>query len=124
VYLTASRIAALIQEVVKKVRPGISAKDLSRYSAHLLRVWACVLMDKAGKSPDYISKQLHWMGYSFQMYLCDMRIIQVVHCKALHALNQENLTLLHAQPADIMQNILMSECTADADMGKYYNEMD
>jgi hypothetical protein len=38
VYLTASRIAALIQEVVKKVRPGISAEDLSKYSAHLLQV--------------------------------------------------------------------------------------
>jgi hypothetical protein len=54
VHLTASRIAALIQEVVKKVRPGISAEDLSKYSAHLLRVWACVLLDKVGKSPDYI----------------------------------------------------------------------
>ncbi len=54
VYLTASRIAALIQEAVKKVPPGISAKDLSRYSAHLLWVWACVLLDIAGKSPNYI----------------------------------------------------------------------
>ncbi len=36
VYLTASRMAALIQEVVKKVRPGISAKDLSKYSTRLL----------------------------------------------------------------------------------------
>jgi hypothetical protein len=76
VYLTASRMAALIQEAVKKVCPGISAKDLSKYSAHLLRVWACVLLDKASKSPSYIQKQLHWMGDSFQMYLCDIRIIQ------------------------------------------------
>ncbi len=67
VYLTASRIAALIQEAVKKVRPGISAKDLSRYLAHLLQVWACVLLDKAGKSPNYIWKQLCWMDNSFQM---------------------------------------------------------
>jgi hypothetical protein len=54
VYLTASRMAALIQEAVKKVCPGISAEDLSKYSAHLLRVWACVLLDEAGESPDYI----------------------------------------------------------------------
>jgi hypothetical protein len=53
VYLTVSRIATLIQEAVKKVRLGISAKDLSKYSAHSLRVWACVLLDKAGKSLDY-----------------------------------------------------------------------
>jgi hypothetical protein len=53
-----------------------------------------------------------------------MRIIQDTHHKALRALNQENLTLLHAQPDDIIQNVLMSEGTADANMGKYYNEMD
>jgi hypothetical protein len=34
------------------------------------------------------------------------------------------LTLLHAQPADIMQNVLMSEGTADGNMGEYHNEMD
>jgi hypothetical protein len=59
------------------------------------------------------------MGGSFRMYLCDTRIIQDAHREVLQALNQENLTLLHAQPADIMQNVLMSEGTTDADMGKY-----
>jgi hypothetical protein len=39
-------------------------------------------------------------------------------------LNQEILTLQHAQPADIMQNVLMSEGLADAAMGEYHNEMD
>jgi hypothetical protein len=46
------------------------------------------------------------------------------HCQALRASNQEILTLLHAQPTDIMQNVLMSVGTADAAMGKYHNEMD
>ncbi len=55
------------------------------------------------------------------MYLRDTRIIQDTHCKALRASNQEILTLLEAQPADIMQNVLTSEGTPDADMGKYYN---
>jgi hypothetical protein len=64
------------------------------------------------------------MGDSFQMYLRDTRIIQNAHRKALRASNQEILTLLHAQPADIMQNVLMSEGTSNADMGKYYDEMD
>ncbi len=64
------------------------------------------------------------MSNSFWMYLCNTRIIQDAHYKALQASNQEILTLLHAQPADIMQNVLMSESTADADMGKYYDYMD
>jgi hypothetical protein len=109
--------------VVKKVCPGISVKDLSKYSSHLLRVWACVLLVEVGKSPDYIQKQLCWMGDSFQMYICDTRIIQDAHCKALQASNQEILTLHHAQPADNTKNMLMSEGTTNADMGKYYNEM-
>jgi hypothetical protein len=58
------------------------------------------------------------------MYLRNTRIIQDAHRKALQALNQKILTLLHAQPTGIMQNLLMSEGTADADMGEYYDEME
>ncbi len=64
------------------------------------------------------------MGDSFWMYLSDTIIIQGAHCKALWAPIQEMLTLLHAQPADIMQNMLMSDGTANANMGEYCNEMD
>jgi hypothetical protein len=52
------------------------------------------------------------------------RNIQVAHSEALRVSNQEIPTLLHAQPADIMQNVLMSEGTADANIGKHYDEMD
>ena len=34
------------------------------------------------------------------------------------------VTLLHTQLADIMQNVLLSEVTADANMGECYNEID
>jgi hypothetical protein len=37
---------------------------LKKYSAHLLHVWACVLLDKAGKSPKYIKKRLCLLGDS------------------------------------------------------------
>jgi hypothetical protein len=63
------------------------------------------------------------MGGSFRRYLDNTRIIHNAHCKALQASHQEILTLLHAQPTDIMENMLMSEGTADANMGKYYDEM-
>jgi hypothetical protein len=58
------------------------------------------------------------------MYLHDMRIILDAHHEALQASNQDILTLLHAQPNDIMQDVRMSEGTADANMGKHYNKMD
>jgi hypothetical protein len=42
-FITGSRIATLLCEAVKKVRPSTLAEDLKKYSAHSLRVWACVL---------------------------------------------------------------------------------
>jgi hypothetical protein len=53
-----------------------AAHELKRYSAHSLRVWACALLDEAGKLPDYIKKRLCWLGDTFRMYLKDTAIIQ------------------------------------------------
>ena len=69
--MTGSRIAGLLQKAVKSVYPNISKSDLSRYSAHSFRVWACVLLDKMGKSPEYIKKRLLWLGETFRTYLRD-----------------------------------------------------
>jgi hypothetical protein len=82
-YISGSRIAILFRAAARAVRPNISKEKEQRYSAHLLRVWACVLLDEAGKLPDYIKKYLRWMGNSFQIYLRDTRVIQDQHCKAL-----------------------------------------
>jgi hypothetical protein len=82
-YISGSRIAILFQAAARAVRPNISKEEEQRYSAHLLQVWAWVLLDEAGKLPDYIKKCLCWMGDSFQMYLRDMRIIQNQHHEAL-----------------------------------------
>ncbi len=50
-YLTGNKIAELLRKAVKAVRPDTATDYLKKYSAHLLRIWACVLLDKAGKSP-------------------------------------------------------------------------
>ena len=55
-YLTGGKIAELLRNLVKRIRPDASLKDIKRYLAHLLRVWACVLLDKVGKLPNYIKK--------------------------------------------------------------------
>ncbi len=82
-YISGSRTAILFQAVARALHPKISKEEEQQYSAHLLRVWACVLLDEAGKLPDYIKKRLCWMGDSFWMYLHDTRVIQDQHCKAL-----------------------------------------
>jgi hypothetical protein len=75
IYLTGNKIAELLQKAVKKVQPDTTLDKLKRYSAHSLRVWACVLLNKAGKPPNYIKKRLRWLGDSFRMYLWDTAII-------------------------------------------------
>jgi hypothetical protein len=75
IYLTGNKIAELLWKAVKKVWPKTTPDKLKRYSAHSLRVWACVLLDEAGKLPDYIKKRQRWLGDSFRMYLRDTAII-------------------------------------------------
>jgi hypothetical protein len=82
-YITGTRIAVLFSAAAIAVHPTITKEDEQQYSAHSLRVWACVLLNEAGKLPDYIKKQLRWMGDSFWMYLRDTRVIQDQHCEAL-----------------------------------------
>jgi hypothetical protein len=76
IYLTGNKIAKLLQKAVKKVCPDTTPDELKRYSTHSLRVWACVLLNEAGKLPDFIKKRLRWLGDSFRMYLRDTAIIQ------------------------------------------------
>ncbi len=91
-----------------------------------MRVWAWVLLDEAGKSPDYIKKRLRWMGDSFRMYLRDTHVIQDQHREALQASPKEVMDLVSALPADILRLSTMSDGTADdeEDIGVYQDEMD
>jgi hypothetical protein len=49
IYLTGNKIAKLLRKAVKEVRPNTTLDKLKQYSTHSLRVWACVLLDEAGK---------------------------------------------------------------------------
>jgi hypothetical protein len=124
-YITKTRIAVLFRAAARVVRPTITKEDKQRYSAHSLQVWACVLLNEAGKLPDYIKKRLCWMGDSFRMYLRDTHIIQDQHCEALRALSKEVMDLISALLADILCLSTMSEGTGDEDnMGVYHDDMD
>ncbi len=105
--------------------PILSKEEEQRYSAHLLRVWACVLLDEAGKLPDYIKKRHRWMGESFWMYLRDTRVIQDQHREALRASSEEVMDLVSALPDDILCLSIMFNGTGDEDdMGVYHDDMD
>jgi hypothetical protein len=124
IYLTGNKVAKLLRKAVKKVCPDTTPDKLKWYSAHSLRVWACVLLEKAGKLPDYIKKKLRWLGDSFRMYLRDTAIVQHQHVDALLAALQEVMDLITALPKDVIALSTMTEGTDDPDMHEYANEMD
>jgi hypothetical protein len=125
IYLTSSKIAELLRKAVKEVQPNTTSNKLKRYSAHSLRVWACVLLDEAGKLPDYIKKRLRWLGdSSFRMYLRDTAIIQHQHVDTLLAALQEVMDLIAALPTNVIALSTMMEGTNNPDMHKYADKMD
>ncbi len=123
-YLTGNKIAELLRAAVRAIRPDTTKGELKRYSAHSLCVWACVLLDEVGKSPEYIKKRLRWLGDSFRMYLRDTSIIQHQHVDALQAASQEVLDLIAALPADVIALSTLTDGTTDPNMSKYADEMD
>ena len=69
-YLTGTKIAELLCTSVHAIRPDMSKEELKCYSAHSLRVWACILLNEAGKSPEYIKKRLCWpLSLIFSIYI-------------------------------------------------------
>ena len=61
-YLMGSKIAEIICKAVRKVYPDLKEDEIMKFSAHSLRVWACVLLDEAVKNADFIKNRLHWLG--------------------------------------------------------------
>ncbi len=82
-YLTGAKVKHFLHQAVKNVHPNISQDELKKFSAHSLRVWACVLLDQAGKSPSYIQQRLRWQSDSYRLYLRDTLHSSQAHCKAL-----------------------------------------
>ncbi len=84
-----------------------------------------MLLDEAGKSPDYIKKRLRWLGDSFRMYLHDTSVIQHQHVDALKTASQAVMDLLSALPDNVIA--LLSTMTKVPDnpwMQDYADEED
>jgi hypothetical protein len=113
-----------LRKAVKTVCLDTTTEDLKRYSAHSLCVWACVLLDKAGKSPKDIKERLCWLGNSFRMYLRDSTKIQSQHLDALQAASQEIMDLIAASPDKVIARCTMTDGSDDPDMHEYADEMD
>ena len=111
-YMTHQKVTDIIRKAVKKVYPSMPKETLAKYSCHSIRVWACVCLDEAGKSPDFIKKRLRWMGESYRVYLRDTNKINEQHKDALEPSLQatmelietvEDVTIEQLSPEDAVQ---------------------
>jgi hypothetical protein len=125
IYLTGKRVAALFREAAKSIHPNMSKEELSQFSAHSLQVWACVLLDEAGMSPEFIMARLRWMGNSFRMYLRDTGMIQDKHRDILRATSQEVLDLIGGPTLTLIPDKTgLSIVEIKEAMGDYTDDMD
>lgn len=131
IYLTGTKVAALLRNAVSNLRPNTPKEELTKYSAHSLRVWACVLLDEQKKPPEFIKKRLRWMGDSFRMYLRDTDTISRQHLDALAGATAETSDLIAEAPAAAsalaqltLDSALLEDVPEDQEMGTYVDEMD
>jgi len=79
--------------------------ELKRFSSHSGRVWALVLLDEAGMTPDFMKLRLRWMGDSYTLYLRDTSILQQKHVEALKK-DSNKIQHLLGRNRDILPNIV------------------
>jgi hypothetical protein len=104
-YLTGGKIADVLQPVAKAVHLDISADKIKRFSNHLGRVWALVLLDEARMTPDFMTSHVRWMEDSYKLYLCNTLVLQHKHVNALKNESNEVMKLLGCN-RDILPNIV------------------
>ncbi len=84
-----------------------------------------MLLNGAGKSPNYIKKRLCWLGDSFRMYLHDTSVIQHQHVDALQTASQAIMDLLSALPDDVIALLsTITEVSNNPRMQDYADEED
>ena len=70
-YLTANKIAEILQFVAKACHPDLSRDEIMHFLSYSVRVWAVVLLDEAGMKFDFIKSRLRWMCDLYRLYLQD-----------------------------------------------------
>jgi hypothetical protein len=113
-YFTGKKISNILQSIARAVHPDLLEDAIKRYSSHSGRVWALVLLDEAGMTPDFMKSRLRWMGESYRLYLRDVSILQQKHVDALSKESDEVMRLL-GNNRDILPNII----PVDDKMGEY-----
>ena len=98
-YITGTKIAKYFKSVAAQVFPDITKTELGAYSAHMIRVSACVILQVADKEADFIKMRLRWESDSYRVYLRNTSLLAKRHLEAstethIYALTERNLNPL------------------------------
>ena len=78
-YITDIHITQLLQEAATGAHNITCKKDLARFTAHSLRVGACVLLHSQGSTAELIKLRLRWKSDAFMCYLRNIDAIAEIH---------------------------------------------
>lgn len=98
-YITGSKVRGLFRAIAKDIYPDITDAELSKFSAHMIRVTACVILQIADKPEHFIKTRLRWEGDSYKTYLRNTSVLAYKHLDA----NKESDLALAAY--DLAQNL-------------------
>lgn len=76
-------------------------EDLDRYTAHSIRVGACVALHVAGKSTDFIKAALRWKSDAFQMYLRNVVALAEQRNTAINATDPDGAAVGNTSVVDL-----------------------
>ena len=87
-YITATQIAEILQRAAIAAHDLTDKAEIGKYTAHSLRVWAAVLLNRAGCPGPYIQIRLRWKSDSFLNYLRNTYEIAATHSEILSKIDE------------------------------------
>lgn len=77
--ITDKHITSVLRQSARKAHAISNDDDLSRWTAHSIRVGACVLLHEKGADPLFIKSQLRWKSDTFLTYLRHTHVLALRH---------------------------------------------
>jgi hypothetical protein len=77
--ITDKHICSVLRQAARDAHGVHNVHDLQRWSAHSIRVGACVLLHEKGADPMFIKSQLRWKSDTFLTYLRHTHVLALRH---------------------------------------------
>ena len=84
-YITDTHIESLLRNTAQSLYNITNPDELKRFSAHSLRVGACVILHMAGSKSLTIKKRLRWVSDTFMTYLRDLPQLGDIHVSFINS---------------------------------------